>query len=229
MMRGNRTRILLAAIGAAALIAGVVVAASGPASHSHSHSSAGDTASADLAAAARYLGLDPAKLRLELRQGQTLAAIAQATQGHSVNGLAAVLAETKAARVRAAVKAGKLSETAGRAQLATVTERARAEVGRHRPTVGLGGSLIPAAKYLGMSRAELLRQVRAGQTLARIAGEHKGHSASGLIDALVAGRGAKITAAVRAGALSPSEGIELRATLRRRMSALVERGSARNG
>lgn len=227
-------RILLAAIGAAAVIIGVVVAVSGPAGHGHGHSRArtareGATASADISAAARYLGLDPAKLRLELRQGQTLAAIAQATQGRSVDGLAAALAAAKAARVRAAIKGGRLSEVAGQAQLATVTERARAEVGRHRPIVGLGGALIPAAKYLGMSRAALLRQVRAGQTLAMITTRRKRRSVSGLIDALVAARGARITAAVRQGALSPSEGSELRVTLRRRMSALVERGSERSG
>ncbi len=227
-------RILLAAIGVAAVIAGVLVAVSGPAGHRHGHSRnpfarAGGAASSDIGAAARYLGLDPAKLRLELRQGQTLAAIARATQGRSVDGLAAALAETKAARVRAAIKGGKLRETTGQAQLATVTERARAELGRYRPIVGLGGALIPAAKYLGMSRAALLRGVRAGQTLAMITSRRKGRSVSGLIDALVATRAARISAAVRLGALSPSEGAELRATLRRRMSALVERGSARSG
>jgi len=227
-------RILPAAIGSAAVIAGVVVAAGGPAGHRHGHARtalarAGSAASSDIAAAARYLGLDPARLRLELRQGQTLAAIAQTTRGRSVNGLAAALAETKAARVRAAIKAGKLSEAAGQAQLATATERARAVLGRHRPIVGLGGALIPAAKYLGMSRAELLSKVRAGQTLAMITARRKGRSVGGLIDALVAARGARITAAVRLGALSAGEGIELKATLRRRMSALAERGNAHSG
>ena len=225
-------RILLAAIGAAAVIAGVLVAVTGPAGHGHSRASPareGAIAGADVSAAARYLGLDPAKLRLELRQGQSLAAITQARQGRSVDGLAAALAAAKATRVRAAIKGGRLSEAAGQAQLATVTARARAELGRHRPIVGLGGALMPAAKYLGMSRAELLREVRAGQTLARITTQRKGRSVGGLIDALVAARGARISAAVRQGALSPSEGSELRATLRRRMSALVERGSARSG
>lgn len=110
-------------------------------------------------------------------------------EGPLGRGPGAALADAKAARVRAAVKAGKLSEAAGQAQLTTIAERARAEVRRHRPIVGLGGALV---------------------------------------DALVAARSARITAAVRLGALSGAEGVELWATLRRRMSALAQRGSARS-
>jgi hypothetical protein len=142
--------------------------------------------------------------------GVVVAVSGQADKGHARVG------------VRAPARVG---ATAG----ATVTERARAEVGRHRPVVGLGGALIPAARYLGMSRAELLRGVRAGQTLAMITARRKGRSVSGLIDALVAARGARIAAAVRLGALSPTEASELKATLRRRMRALVERGTTRSG
>ncbi|MBA3809934.1 MAG: hypothetical protein H0X28_16295, partial [Solirubrobacterales bacterium] len=153
------------------------------------------------------------------------ATIARATAGRSLEGLTAAVAAAKAARVRAALKAGRLSETAAQAQLATVTTRARAELQRRRPARGLGGALSPAARYLKMSRGELLRQVRAGGTLAAITARRKGHSVPGLIDALVAARSARIAAAVRLGALSDAEATELRGNLQRRMTALVQTGS----
>jgi hypothetical protein len=100
---------------------------------------------ADIGAAARYLDLEPAKLRSELCQGETLAAIAHSTGGRSVAGLEAALASAKTARLRAAAKAGRLSEAAAHAELATVAARARAEVRRHRrPLGGLGSSLTPS-------------------------------------------------------------------------------------
>jgi len=226
-MRRAKTRILLAGVAAAAVIAGVIVAAAGPAGHGHSRAPAraGAFAAADIGAAARYLGLDPAQLRSELRQGKTLEAITQSIGGHSVAGLASALAGAKATRLRAAAKAGKLSEVAAQAQLATVTARARAEVHRHRAIAGLGGSLTPAARYLKISRGELLSQLRGGRSLAAIAAQRKGRSAAGLLDSLVTARSARIAAAVRLGALSNSEAAELRATLRRRMSLLVYRRS----
>jgi hypothetical protein len=232
-MRRPVVRIGLAALAAAAVIAGIVVAVSGGAGHGHGHSRAlparaSGLAPADLAAAARYLHLSPDKLRLELRRGQTLATIAQRTKGRSVEALAAALAEAKAARLRAALKAGKLSAAAAHAQLATVSVRARAEARRQRLVVGLGGALAPAARYLGTSRQELLRQLRAGHTLAALIAKRKGRSMAGLIDALVAARSSRITAAAGVGALSNAEAAELKATLRKRMSALVRRASAQS-
>lgn len=101
----------------------------GPAGHGHRHSPTRARASAiaatDIAAAAGYLGVAPAALRAKLRQGETLATIAQRSGGHSVGGLAAALAADKAARLRAARKEGRLSETAAQAQLSTVTARHR--------------------------------------------------------------------------------------------------------
>jgi hypothetical protein len=231
-MRRTRTRILLACVAAAAVIAGVLVAVTSPAGHGHAnrtgtHVSTGAIASADIAAAARYLGIDPAKLRNELRRGQTLATLAERSSGHSAQGLAGALAAAKAARLRAAAREGRLSTTAAQAQLATVTARAQTEVRRARPIAGLGGSLAPAAHYLKISRGKLLSQIRSGRSLAEIAAQHKQRSAAGLLQALVAARSARIAAAVRLGALSSSEASELRATLRRRMSRLVYRSGVR--
>ncbi len=232
-MRGVRTRILLACVAAAAVIAGVIVAVTSPAGHGHAHRTSASVstsaiASADIAAAARYLGIEPTKLRDELRQGQTLATLAQRSSGRSEQGLAGALAAAKAARLRAAAKEGRLSQTAAQAQLATVTGRAQAEVRRARPIAGLGGSLAPAAHYLKMSRGQLLSEIRSGRSLAEIAAQRKGRSAAGLLGALVAARSARISAAVRLGALSSREASELRATLHQRMSRLLYRSAAKN-
>jgi len=57
----------------------------------------------------------------------------------------------------------------------------RREVGQHRPS----GESQLAADYLGLSRSQLRRRLRAGQTLAQIAESIPGRSSSGLIDALL--------------------------------------------
>ena len=80
--------------------------------------------------------------------------------------------------------------------------------GGHRS--GAWGGLQAAATYLGVSAESLFAQLRTGKTLAQIATETSGKSASGLVDALVA------DAKARLGANAPSD-------LRQRITDLVER------
>ena len=58
-----------------------------------------------------------------------------------------------------------------------------------------GGTLATAAGYLGMSTAELQRELQSGESLAQIANATGGRSTSGLIDALVAAGKARLAAA----------------------------------
>jgi hypothetical protein len=69
---------------------------------------------------------------------------------------------------------------------------------KHRASAGV---LKAAVQYIGVSRAELLKDVRAGQTLAQIATAH-GKSVDGLEAAMLAAVKSKLDAAVAAGKLT---------------------------
>jgi hypothetical protein len=80
------------------------------------------------AAAAAYLGISQARLRVELRTGQTLAQLADGTKGKSAGGLiAAIVADTKA-RLDVAVAAGRLTPASEQALLGRQQQRIAAEV-----------------------------------------------------------------------------------------------------
>jgi hypothetical protein len=56
----------------------------------------------------------------------------------------------------------------------------------------VGGDLAAAASYLGMTRAQLRRDLASGKTLAEVAAATSGKSAAGLIEALVAEKKQKL-------------------------------------
>jgi hypothetical protein len=62
-----------------------------------------------IAPAASYLGVSPAKLRSERRQGKSLAQIAASTRGKSVEGLKAALMAAAQRRLNAAVASGRIT------------------------------------------------------------------------------------------------------------------------
>jgi hypothetical protein len=93
--------------------------------------------------------------------------------------------------------------------------------GGHR---GGRGDVATAASYLGLTTAPLRSDLRSGKTLAQIAKTTSGKSTSGLIDALVNARVARLTAA---GTLSQAKLVKVR----RQATAKVDRviGSAPAG
>jgi hypothetical protein len=85
------------------------------------------------------------------------------------------------------------------------------------------GDLALAASYLGISRSQLRRELRPGVTLAEVASGTGGRSATGLTDALVTARSARLRAAVAAGTLSRSR-LAVRITrLRAHVRAEIDR------
>lgn len=73
------------------------------------------------------------------------------------------------------------------------------------PKHGAPGVLLKAAvQYIGISRAELVKDARAGQTLAQIAAAH-GKSVDGLEAAMLAALRTKLDAAVSAGKLTSAQ------------------------
>jgi hypothetical protein len=82
----------------------------------------------------------------------------------------------------------------------------------------LGGTI---SGYLGLTRAQILADLRSGQTLAQIADAIPGKSAAGLVEAIVAPWRAKLDAAVAAGKLSAGTESTILAHLNAKVTAFV--------
>jgi energy-converting hydrogenase Eha subunit B len=179
----------------------------------------------DVPVAARYLGLEPRRLRRDLRAGRSLAQIAATTPGHSVGGLVAALVSAREARLTAAAAAGRLPGKAEARRLAQLPARVASEVARSGgPDLGAAAAAPGiAARYLGLTPQQLHAQLRAGHSLAQIADATPGKSAAGLVAAMVAVARSRLDAAVAAGTLSARAEAKRLAVLPVRLRARLER------
>jgi hypothetical protein len=145
--------------------------------------------------------------------------------GVSAAKLDAALKQALENRVDAALKAGTITE-------AQATElKQRIEAG-DVPLVGVGPGLghrgghhgfvdfAAAAKFLGITRAELRSSLEDGDTLAEIA-KANGKTAAGLSDALVAAAKADLDAKVKAGRLTAAQRTSILADLESRIDDVV--------
>jgi hypothetical protein len=89
---------------------------------------------------------------------------------------------------------------------------------RHHPRLRLPvvGEVAVAARYLGIGRAQVRAALRSGRTLGELAESVPGHSARGLIVAIVVARELALEERVRTGRLAP-------ALARRQSAHLLER------
>jgi hypothetical protein len=118
-------------------------------------------------------------------------------------------------RIDAAVAAGKITKAQGDAMKARSAQDGGVPFffgGGHRGG-GFGhhggpASLAAAAKYLGVTEAELRTQLESGKTLAEIA-KAEGKTVDGLKKALTADIKAKLDAAVKAGTITEAQADEL--------------------
>jgi len=184
--------------------AGLLIAGGGAAVAAGKLGSPKQENDAIVADAAKQLGVDPAKLS---------AALKKALEN----------------RVDAAVAAGRLTKAHGNAL------KARIEAGEtplffggrphgfdhrfgHHGVFARG--LAAAAKYIGVTPAQLRSELRSGKTLAQIANAH-GRTAEGLVQALVDRAKKKVDAAVAAGRLTRVEADDVLAGLKDRITDLV--------
>jgi hypothetical protein len=175
----------------------------------HARRAAHPGGGANIAAAARYLGLSKAQLKSELGTGRTLAQIADGTPGSSEAGLIASIVAARRAKLAAAS--------------AKLPSRVAAQVGRPlAPPPRIRGPQLAARDYLGLSPAQLRSDRRSGKTLAQIADAIAGKSEVGLIQALVAAKRQQLAAAVTAGTLTQADEQTRLVKLAKRMRALVE-------
>ncbi len=87
----------------------------------------------------------------------------------------------------------------------------------------MGGPLAGAAKYLGVSAADLMKDLRSGKTLAAIA-KANGKSVSGLESVLVAPAKAHLAAAVKDGHLTKAQEKRFLAMLTKGIDGFVTHG-----
>jgi hypothetical protein len=211
MSRLLRRRLALITAFAALLAGGTAVAlgATGGSSKpgkSHKHATV-------LATAADYLGVPAKQLQGQLHGGKSLAQIAQASGGHSASGLVTAIVAARSPR---------LGE-----QVTKLVNRKGGKGGARRDGTKAGHSLRAAAlAYLGLSREQVGKQIRAGHSLAEVADATPGKSSSGLIAAIMGVVSKRLDAAVASGHLKQSAQSSRATRLRARVTKLVERKRA---
>lgn len=221
---GKRRLALLVAL--AAILAGGTAAALAATGSSHAGGRHGGHQRAHphsgaIAAASSYLGLSPSRLRAELASGRTLGQIAAATPGRSEAGL-------REALIAAA-------EQRGRSAGANLSSRVEALIGghavRHAAAARHGHLRLREAivSYLGISRKQLLSQLRSGQTLAQIADATPSRSAAGLREALISAVRARLDTEVAAHVLSKTAEQHRIGRLETRVSAAMSRSHPGRG
>jgi hypothetical protein len=159
-------------------------------------------------AVAKYLGLTEAQLLKQLQSGKSLADIAKA-QGKTTSGLEQAITAAAKTRLDKAVANKRLTAAQEQKLLSGLSARmndlvnntqfkgARPGLGFVRPAFGLGplAETTAAAKYLGLTQAQLRTQLQSGKTLAQIA-KAQGKSISGLEQAITASVKARLDKAV---------------------------------
>jgi hypothetical protein len=185
----------------------------------------------ELAAAARYLGLDASDLRTKLESGESLADIAKA-QGKDLAGLEQTILDTAKADLDKAVADKKLTQGQADDILAnlkshidniangTLRFRGPHVRGLAGPHFGLGRQLSAAAKYLGLSESELRAKLRGGASLADVA-RAQSKDAGGLQDAIVAAEKADLDKAVADKKLTRSQADDILGVLKAHVGDLV--------
>jgi hypothetical protein len=186
----------------------------------------------ELAAAAKYLGLDESALRDKLENGQSLADIAKA-QSKDLAGLEQAILDAAKADLDKAVAAKDLTQSQADDILANlkshIDEIANGAL-RFRGRGGPGGpghwgrpfgaDLSAAAKYLGLSESDLRARLRDGDSLADVA-KAQGKDVGGLQDAIVAAAKADLDKAVADKRLTQSQADDILSALKAHADDLV--------
>jgi len=181
----------------------------------------------DLSVAATYLGLTESELQTKLRSGQTMAAVANATDGKSADGLIDALVAAAKKNIAADVSSGRLTQSQADQILAGLKQHVTARVNSTGPPAGPygrggpHGGLDAAATYLGLSESDLMTKLQSGQTLGEIADATAGKSKAGLVAALVADEKSHLSQAVKDGRLTQAQADAMSANIESRVTDLV--------
>ena len=171
----------------------------------------------DLEVAAETLGLTTEELRTQLRDGKSLAQVAEA---EGVDKQELIDALVAAGEERLEEAKASLPERVAEAVESTHTP------GEHGPGRGpgiRGARIEAAAEVLGVSEDDLRTALRDGTTLAEVA-EEKGVDVQDVIDALVADAKTRIAEAVTDGKITQEQADERLESLTDHITRLVEEG-----
>ncbi len=167
---------------------------------------------AKFAGLADILGISGEDLASQLRDGATLAEVAEAN-GVATQTVIDYLVEQGQARIDAALEAGRITEEEAAEKSAGLVEKAEARVNGefskrgHGKRGHKGAKLETLSEVLGLEQDELRTELRSGATVADIA-EEQGVSVDAVVDALVADMTERVEAAVEAGRMSEEEAAE---------------------
>jgi hypothetical protein len=189
------------------------------------------------AAAAKYLGLSESDLQSKLRAGQSLADVAKA-QGKDLDGLKQAILAAAKSDLDKAVSDKKLTQSQADDVFAKLKGRIDDAVngklpgpggrrvgptspgGPHGFGVPFGADASAAAKYLGLSEADLRAKLRAGQSLADVA-KAQSKDLNGLQQALVDATKAQLDKAVADKKLTQSQADDILANVKSRIADVV--------
>jgi hypothetical protein len=175
-----------------------------------------------LSAAAKYLGLSASDLQAKLANGQSLADVAKA-QKKDVAGLQDAIVAAEKADLDKAVTDKQLTQSQAddalnqlKARIGDLVNGQLRFGGRHgglggRAALGIG--LDAAAKYLGLTQAQLRQKLASGQSLADVAKAQK-KDVSGLEAALTAAAKSRLDKAVADKKLTAAQADQLLSTLK---------------
>src|SRR4051794_20165957 len=184
----------------------------------------------EVAAAAKYLGLDESALRTKLENGQSLADVAKA-QSKDLDGLKSAILDAAKGDLDKAVADKTLTQSQADDILnelkSHIDDVVNANMRLHRdggPKIGFGfgfgADSAAAAKYLGLSESALRTKLRNGQSLADVA-KAQSKDVQGLEDAIVASQKARLDQAVSDKKVTQSQADEMLAELKSHVDDLV--------
>jgi hypothetical protein len=184
----------------------------------------------EVAAAAKYLGLDESALRTKLENGQSLADVAKA-QSKDLDGLKSAILDAAKGDLDKAVADKTLTQSQADDILnglkSHIDDVVNANMRLHRdggPKMefgfGFGADSAAAAKYLGLSESALRTKLRNGQSLADVA-KAQSKDVQGLEDAIVASQKARLDQAVSDKKVTQSQADDMLAELKSHVDDLV--------
>jgi ribosomal protein S20 len=180
-----------------------------------------------LDAAAQALNLSVDDLRSKLREGKTLAQVAQDQNVDKQKVIDAMVAEATA-RIDQKVQEGELTAEQANERKSNLNERITRLVDEGPQRHGHKPKLDAAAQALNLSVDDLRSQLRDGKTIAQVA-QDKNVDVQKVIEAMVADATARIDQKVQEGELTSEQANERKSNLQDRITKLVNEGPPDRG
>ena len=189
-------------------------------------------------AASQYLGVSEKDLRAKL-PGTSLAKIANETPGKSRDGLVAALTTAANADIAKALADGRITEDQAKklrdgldGRIHSLVDRTwpqrRDKDGDHGKKVGHPGAFLAdifdaTARYLGMTRDQIMTALRGGKSLGELADTTPGKSRADLTAVLTASANTRIDQAVTDKKLTPEQAQSLKQRVAAEIAHFLDR------